>query len=202
MMRAVRNLLLAVAVVATFFTTFTGAAAANGGAPSPAQAWIDKAVKEQLARKPGGVVSGNTVYYAKEDVLLTYTPPASLAAGATSNAAAMAPATADDYAGCPTSYVCLYTGAYLDYGTLALRTGSLWCPREQGTNGHLHLSDYGLQGNVRSADSENSFWTQGIWDSWGFFGSQWTMGPNGVVTNVSPDNIWMVDVCRYKDFMY
>ncbi len=105
--------------------------------------------------------------------------------------------------GCSTSEVCLYTQPNLASGSLALSTGSLWCANETGTNGRMSLTQFGLQNDVRSVDSENAFWAEGIWSSWIFMGKQWELTPYSLVANASPNNIWYVDICRYeKDFIY
>ena len=64
----------------------------------PGQNWVRSSIEAQLARKQGGVVDGDSIHYAREDVTLTYKPPT--APGSVS---------ADDFAGCSTGEVCLYT---------------------------------------------------------------------------------------------
>ena len=195
-MRYPRRLPLFIAVAATFLTGFVGYAAASTAAPAtptPAQAWLANAIAAQRVRKPGGVVNGDTLYYAKEDVTLTFTPPASLTGGVTPY----------DYMGCSATEVCLYTQPNLQNGSLALSTGSLWCPLEQGANDRLKLWQYGLDGNVRSVDSENNFWGKGVWYYLGFAGGQWTLSPYGDVMNASPNHIEYVEICRNQgDFQY
>jgi hypothetical protein len=58
------------------------------------------------------------------------------------------------------------------------------------------LSDYGLNGQVRSVDSENGYTAVGYWHNrWGWSDVQWTLYPYGDLSSVSPDNIAWVDIC-------
>ena len=194
-MRFTQRFMLLVAVLATLLASFAfaGSASAAPGGSDPVQAWLAKAIAAQQARKPGGVVSGNTLHYADEDVTLTFNLPASLTGGVSPY----------DYMGCSSGEVCLYTQPNLQNGSLALSTGSLWCPLEQGANDRLKLWQYGLDGNVRSVDSENGFWGKGVWYYLGFAGGQWTLSPHGTVLNASPNHIEYVEICRNQgDFQY
>ncbi|MFD0638003.1 hypothetical protein ACFQ9X_47090 [Catenulispora yoronensis] len=66
------------------------------------QQWVADSIAAQLARHPGGVASGNTIRYAKDDVTLTYKP-------------ATAPgAVAAAEFGCSTGEICLYSTSNVD----------------------------------------------------------------------------------------
>jgi hypothetical protein len=149
----------------------------------PGQSWVQSSIKAQLARKPGGVVVGNSIHYAREGVTLTYQPPT-----------APGSAGADDFAGCSTGEICLYTTTNVISSGVRLSTGSLWCPWEN-TNNLLDLRDYGLAGQIRAADSENGWWAEGIWSNLGVRGEQWKMDPHGILYNLSTTNITYLNVC-------
>ena len=149
----------------------------------PGQGWVQASIKAQLARKPGGVVDGDSIHYAREGVTLTYKPPT-----------APGSATAYDFAGCSTGEVCLYTTSDVISSGVRLSTGSLWCPWEN-TNNLLDLRDYGLADQIRAADNESGWWAEGIWSRLGVRGEQWKMDPNGILSNLSPTNITYLNVC-------
>jgi hypothetical protein len=151
--------------------------------PQSGQQWVDDAIKEQLARKPGGVVSGNTIRYAKDDVTLTYKP-----------ATAPGAVVPNDYAGCSSGEVCLYTTSNVVAAGVRLSTGSLWCPWEY-TNDLLDLRGYGLAGQIHAADNESGYWAEGIWSRLGVRGEQWKMDPYGILFNLSATNITYLNVC-------
>jgi hypothetical protein len=155
------------------------------------QNWVQASIAAQLARKPGGVVEGNSVRYVREGVTLTYQPP--VAPGS---------AAADDFAGCSTNEVCLYTTSNVIASGVRLSTGSLWCPWEN-TNNLLDLRDYGLAGQIRSADNEGGWWAEGIWSRLGVRGEQWKMDPHGILYNLSTTNITYLNVCiKQSDLEY
>ena len=164
---------------------FSAAPAAGPAAASvdTGQQWVQDSIKAQLARKPGGVVNGDSIHYAKEDVTLTYTPPA-----------APGSVTPSDFAGCSTGEVCLYTTPNVIASGVRLSTGSLWCPWEN-TNSLLDLRDYGLSNQIRAADNESGWWAEGIWSNVGVRGEQWKMGPYGILYNLSTTNITFLNVC-------
>ncbi|GAA1997684.1 hypothetical protein [Catenulispora subtropica] len=180
------------AVLAVCFLAGAALVAAPAGATvDPGQKWVADAIKEQLARKPGGVVSGNTIRYAKEDVTLTYRP-----------ATAPGGVVPDDYAGCSTGEVCLYTTSDVVASGVRLSTGSLWCPWEN-TNDLLDLRNYGLANQIRAADNESAWWAEGIWSRLGVRGQQWKMDPYGILFNLSPTNITYLNVClKSNDLEY
>ncbi|MER5642647.1 hypothetical protein ABT095_37640 [Kitasatospora sp. NPDC002227] len=156
--------------------------------------WTQKQIAAQLKRLPGGTATGNSVHYAKGDVTLTYTP--------TAKAGIALPMT---FSGCNAGQVCLYSGS--TWGTVSLSTTSIWCPGENGMGRLLDLNDYGLYGNVRSADSENGYWTQAEYDYWDwtgmthYVGVQWTMPPQGDVSNESPTHVGDVAVCANSNHL-
>jgi hypothetical protein len=183
-----RSMLPLLASVLLSFTALAAApaeAAVRSAAPAAVsgQQWVQDSIKAQLHRKPGGVVEGNSIHYAKEDVTLTYKP-----------ATAPGGVVPDDYAGCSTGEVCVYTTTDVVASGVRLSTGSLWCPWEN-TNDLLDLRNYGLADQVRAADSENGWWAEGIWSKLGVRGEQWKMGPNGILFNLSPTNITYLNVC-------
>jgi hypothetical protein len=149
----------------------------------PGQSWVQTSIKAQLARKPGGIVNGNSIRYAHEGVTLTYQPPT-----------APGSASADDFAGCSTGEVCLYTTSNVIASGVRLSTGSLWCPWEN-TNNLLDLRDYGLANQIRAADNEGGWWAEGIWSNLGVRGEQWKMDPHGILYNLSTTNITFLNVC-------
>ncbi|NUR26753.1 MAG: hypothetical protein HOV83_13080 [Catenulispora sp.] len=172
------------AALAAFLLAGTVLAAPPAGAsPDPGQKWVADSMKEQLARKPGGVVSGNTITYAKEDVTLTYQP-----------AVAPGGVVPNDYAGCASGKVCLYTTSSVVSSGIRLTTGSLWCPWEN-TNDLLDLRNYGLAGQIHAADSESGWWAEGIWSRLGVRGEQWKMAPYGILSNLSATNLTYLNVC-------
>lgn len=162
--------------------TALGAGPATASA-DPGQKWVSDSIKAQLARHPGGVVTGNSIRYAQEDVTLTYKP-------ATAPGAAV-PA---DYAGCSSNEVCLYTTTNVVASGIRLSTGSLWCPWEK-TNSLLDLRKYGLDNQVRSADNESALWAEGIWSKAWVQGEQWKMDPYGILFNLNTTNITFLNVC-------
>lgn len=185
--RPTRRLPAYVAAAAALMLSGTAMAASPAGASvEPGQQWVQDSIKQQLARKPGGVVTGNSIHYAKEDVTLTYTP-------------AVAPGSVvpNDYQGCSAGEVCLYTTTSVVASGVRLSTGSLWCPWEK-TNDLLDLRNYGLANQIRAADNESGWWAEGIWSSWGVRGKQWEMGPYGIVNNVSPNNITFLNTCIHE----
>jgi hypothetical protein len=180
------GLLLAVTVLATGTASATAsnpASAKASASADPGQSWVQDSIKAQLARKPGGVVDGDSIHYAKEDVTLTYKPPT-----------APGSAVGDDFAGCSTGEVCLYTTSNVIASGVRLSTGSLWCPWEN-TNNLLDLRDYGLANQIRAADNEGGWWAEGIWSNLGVRGEQWKMDPHGILSNLSTTNITFLNVC-------
>lgn len=172
------------ALLAGLLMSFTAVAAGPASASADSgQAWVQASIKAQLARKPGGVVDGDSIHYAREDVTLTYKPPT-----------APGSVVADDYAGCSTGEICVYTTSSVVTSGVRLSTGSLWCPWENANN-LLNLGDYGLAGQIRAADSENSWWAEGIWSNLGVRGEQWKLAPNGLLSNLSPTNITYLNIC-------
>jgi hypothetical protein len=159
------------------------AAGPASGTADAGQKWVRASIKAQLARKPGGVVTGDSIHYAKEDVTLTYKPPT-----------APGSAAGHDFAGCSTGEVCLYTTTNVIASGVRLSTGSLWCPWEN-TNDLLDLRNYGLDNKVRSADNESGWWAEGIWSHFGVRGKQWKMDPHGILYNLSPTNMTFLNVC-------
>ncbi|NUR58966.1 MAG: hypothetical protein HOV87_09870 [Catenulispora sp.] len=159
------------------------AAAPARASADPGLKWVDDSIKAQLVRHPGGVVSGNSIRYANEDVTLTYKP--ATAPGA------VAP---DDFAGCSSNEVCLYTTTSVDASGIRLSTGSLWCPWEK-TNSLLDLRNYGLANQVRAADNESALWAEGIWSKDWVRGEQWKMAPYGILLNLNTNNITFLNVC-------
>jgi hypothetical protein len=151
------------------------------------QKWVQDSIRAQLSRKPGGVVTGDSIHYAKEDVTLTYKPPT-----------APGSAVGYDFAGCSTDEVCLYTTTNVIAAGVRLSTGSLWCPWEN-TNDLLDLRNYGLDNRVRAADSESGWWAEGIWSNFGVRGEQWKMDPHGILYNLSPTNMTFLNVCINQD---
>lgn len=145
--------------------------------------WVQDSIRAQLARKPGGVVKGDSIHYAKEDVTLTYKPPT-----------APGGAVGQDYAGCSTGEVCVYTTSDVIAAGVRLSTGSLWCPWENANN-LLDLRDYGLADQIRAADNESGWWAEGIWSNVGVRGEQWKMEPYGILFNLSTTNITFLNVC-------
>ena len=174
------GLLLAVTAPATGPAAASPSAVVHTGLGS---SWVRDSIRAQLARKPGGVVDGNSIRYAKEDVTLTYQAPP-----------APGSAAGYDFAGCSTGEVCVYTTSNVIASGVRLSTGSLWCPWEN-TNNLLDLRDYGLADQIRAADNESGWWAEGIWSNFGFRGSQWKMGPYGILSNLSPTNITFLNVC-------
>ena len=155
------------------------------------QSWVQASMSAQLARKPGGVVDGDSIRYAKEGVTLTYKP-----------ATAAGSVVANDFAGCSTNEVCLYTTSNVIASGVRLSTGSLWCPWEN-TNNLLDLRDYGLADQIRAADNEGGWWAEGIWSKVGVRGEQWKMDPHGILYNLSTTNITYLNVCiKQNDLEY
>ncbi|ACU70229.1 hypothetical protein Caci_1304 [Catenulispora acidiphila DSM 44928] len=172
------------ALIAGVLLSFPSLAACPASASEEAgQSWVQASITAQLARKPGGVVDGDSIFYAKEDVTLTYKP-----------ATVPGSAVADDFAGCSTNEVCVYTTTDVISSGVRLSTGSLWCPWEN-TNNLLDLRDYGLADQIRAADSENGWWAEGIWSKLGVRGKQWKMDPHGILSNLSTTNITYLNVC-------
>ena len=188
-MRHKRSVLALLAALLLSFTAVAGSTAPASASVSVSasvdsgQKWVQDSIKAQLARKPVGVVAGDSIHYAKEDVTLTYKPPT-----------APGSAAADDYAGCSTGEVCLYTTSDVVASGVRLSTGSLWCPWEN-TNNLLDLRDYGLSNQIRAADSESGWWAEGIWSNFGVRGEQWKMNPHGILFNLSTTNITFLNVC-------
>lgn len=190
-MRVLRRAAPVIAGLAVVLAPLDGAAAGT----DPGQAQIQRQEQAQLQRLPGGVVNGDTIDYPALGVELMYYPTAS-----TSSATSARAVRPMDYGGCPEGDVCLYTQQYL--GGLALKTSSVWCPPE-GTNGWLDLSNFGLAGQVQSADSENFWYGQGIWQNWtGTEGNQWHLQPFGDVFTASPQNIRYLQVCKKESDWY
>jgi hypothetical protein len=177
-----RSMLVVLASVLLSFAALVVAPAEASAAGSGRQ-WVQDSINAQLHRKPGGVVEGNSIHYAKEDVTLTYKP-----------AAAPGSVVPADYAGCSTGEVCLYTTTAVTASGVRLSTGSLWCPWEN-TNDLMDLRNYGLADQVRAADSENGWWAEGIWSKLGVRGEQWKMSPHGILFNLSTTNITYLNVC-------
>lgn len=172
------------ALLAGVLLSSTALAAGPASASAdPGQSWVQSSIKAQLARKPGGVVDGDSIHYVREGVTLTYQPPT-----------APGSASAADFAGCSTGEVCLYTTSNVTASGVRLSTGSLWCPWEN-TNNLLDLRDYGLANQIRSADNEGGWWAEGIWSNLGVRGEQWKMGPYGILYNLSTTNITFLNVC-------
>lgn len=190
--RATRRLPALLAAVAALPLALTALAATPAGAAAdPGRQWVRDSIEQQLHRKPGGVVTGDSIHYAQEDVTLTY-KPATAPGG-------VVPA---DYAGCSTGEVCVYTTSNVTASGVRLSTGSLWCPWEN-TNGLLDLRNYGLANQIRAADSENGWWAEGIWSRLGVRGEQWKMSPYGVLSNLSATNITFLNVCiKENDLEY
>lgn len=174
---------LALIAGALLSSTALAACPASASVDDPGQNWVQASIKAQLSRKPGGVVDGNSVRYAKDDITLTYKPPTTPGT-----------AVAQDYAGCATGEICLYTTSDVVASGVRLSTGSLWCPWEN-TNNLLDLRNYGIADQVRSADSENGWWAEGIWSKLGVRGEQWKMDPHGILFNLSTTNITYLNVC-------
>lgn len=194
-----RSMLALLAVALLSFPALAAgpaAATASGTAGSSSSAdagqkWVQDSISAQLARKPGGVVEGNSIHYAKEDVTLTYKPPT-----------APGSAVANDFAGCSTNEVCVYTTSDVTPSGVRLSTGSLWCPWENSGN-LLDLRDYGLANQIRAADNEGGWWAEGIWSNVGVRGEQWKMDPHGILYNLSTTNITFVNVClKEKDLEF
>ncbi|NUP49025.1 MAG: hypothetical protein HOW97_17220 [Catenulispora sp.] len=177
-----RLVALLVAVAALLSGAVLGAGSA-GASVDPGQKWVEESIKAQLVRYPGGVVSGNSIRYAQDDVTLTY-KPATAPGG-------VVPA---DYAGCSTNEVCLYTTSDVVASGVRLSTGSLWCPWEK-TNSLLDLRHYGLDNQIRAADNESALWAEGIWSKDWVQGEQWKMDPYGILFNLSTTNITFLNVC-------
>ncbi|MEZ0111233.1 hypothetical protein ABH920_005248 [Catenulispora sp. EB89] len=173
------------ALLAGVLLVFSAALAADPASASidSGQKWVQDSISAQLARKPGGVVDGDSIHYAKEGVTLTYKPPT-----------APGSAVAYDFAGCSTGEVCLYTTSNVVASGVRLSTGSLWCPWEN-TNNLLDLRDYGLSNQIRAADNEGGWWAEGIWSNVGVRGEQWKMDPHGILYNLSTTNITFLNVC-------
>jgi len=55
--------------------------------------------------------------------------------------------------------------------------------------------NYGLANQIRAADSENGWWSEGVWSRLGVRGEQWKMGPYGFLSNLSTTNITYLNVC-------
>jgi len=194
------------ALLAGMFLVLSGSAAGSASASTQALAsvrasatasaassrqWVQDSIAAQLRRKPGGVVEGDSIRYAKDDVTLTYSP-AILPGGAT----------AYDFAGCSTGEVCVYTTSNVVASGVRLSTGSLWCPWENAGN-LLDLRNYGLANQIRAADNEGGWWAEGIWSRFGVRGEQWKMGPHGILYNLSTTNITFLNVClKENDLEY
>jgi hypothetical protein len=163
----------------------------SAGSTAAGDKWVRDSIRAQLVRKPGGVVTGNSIHYAKENVTLTYKPPSTPGS-----------AIAYDYAGCSTGEICVYTTSNVVAAGVRLSTGSLWCPWENAGN-WLDLRNYGLADQIRAADSENGWWAEGVWSSFGDRGEQWKMNPYGILFNLSTDNITFLNICiKEKDLEY
>jgi hypothetical protein len=171
------------ALAALLLSGATLGAAPAGASVDPGQKWVGDSIKAQLARHPGGIVSGNSIHYVQEDVTLTYKP-----------ATAPGEAVPADYAGCSSNEVCLYTTTSVVASGIRLSTGSLWCPWEK-TNSLLDLRKYGLANQVRSADNESALWAEGIWSKDWVQGEQWKMDPYGILFNLNTNNITFLNVC-------
>jgi hypothetical protein len=179
-----RRLSLLLATVTALPLALTALVAPPAGAAAdPGRQWVRDSIEQQLHRKPGGVVDGDSIHYVQEDVTLTY-KPATAPGG-------IVPA---DYGGCSNGFVCLYTSSYPTAAGIRLSTSSLWCPWEHA-NDLLDLRNYGLANQVRAADSENGWWSEGIWSRLGVRGGQWKMGPYGFLSNLSTTNITFLNVC-------
>lgn len=164
----------------TTTSTTTGTTVSSDAA---GQKWVRDSIKAQLARKPGGVVTGTSIHYARENVTLTYKPPT-----------APGSAAGRDFAGCGTGEVCVYTTNDVAASGVRLSTGSPWCPWENAGN-WLDLRDYGLADQIRAADNESGRWAAGIWSSFGDRGEQWKTDPYGILHHLSTDNITFLNVC-------
>jgi hypothetical protein len=181
-MRVKKRSVSIVAAATLLLAMFGGAASAATPTPTPAD-YVKQAIAKQLAHKPGGVVeNGDTIVYP--DVAITYSPKTASGTAMTAMSAALW--------GCYNGYVCLYANG--DHTDMRLNTSSLWCPNENTTRGAIILSDYGLSGNLRSADSENNYWVRAYYFVNGWSGIQWTMTPlhaiyNGVAQNT--DEVWI-----------
>jgi hypothetical protein len=178
-------------------TALVAGPAFASSAPKPAppaatgQQWVDASIKAQLARRPGGVVQGNTIRYAKDDVTLTYrasTPPGGAVPG--------------DFAGCGAGEACVYTTPNGAAAGIRLSTGSLWCPWENAGN-LLDLRKYGLADQVWAADNESDWWAEGIYSTYWAKGGQWKGDPHGILSHLDTDHITFVNVClKERDLEY
>jgi len=177
-----------------FAVTAAAAAAAVTAMSAPAQATaphpsahLTSQMAAQLKRHPGGkIIAPDKIHYAKGDVTLTFSEPAKKPA-----------MSAMSFMGCPDGNVCFWTQPNFQSGTLKLQTGSEWCPGDypHGMGRALDLNDYGLYGNVRSVDSENSYTAVGWWVAFGWSNVQWTLHPHGDLASVSANHIDHVYIC-------